>query len=399
MNHCKRDSVAELFKKTFAKEESAVFAFLETIVNMESGSRNKKDVDCLGNFLAETCERMGADIVVRHHETLGNPISACFNCEPESNEKRILLVCHRDTVFPHGTVAVRPFSEDANNVYGPGCADMKGGITNGIFVIKALSELKHTLPKIPIEIVFTSDDEIGSEASQPFVAERAKNAIAAFFLEPARADGSVVIGRNGGDLISIKVKGRSSHAGNAYSEGRSAIHALAKVIAEISSLENEEQGYSVNVGEIEGGEGAIIVAPEASAKIYTRFSSIEQREYLLSQIRKACEKNSRDGITVVCDEPIGFLPFLVNESNTKLFDIVKESGDALGWEVKGLEVRGAADAGITSCMNIPTICGMGPVGGNLHTDREYAVKDSFSQRQELLALSVVRAFQELSPRK
>lgn len=397
MTELKRDYVVGQLKESFAQVQEGALDLLKTLVNIESGSRDKEDVDRLGAYLKNFCEIMGGQVIVHEHPVLGNPISVSFNCGADSAEKRILLVCHRDTVFPHGTVAERPFSEDDKNVYGPGCADMKGGIVDGLTVIKVLNSLKDQIPAIPIEIIFTSDEEIGSEASQPFVAERAKNAIAAFFLEPARADGSVVIGRNGGDLITIKVKGRSSHAGNAYAEGRSAIHALAKIVADISKLEDEEVGYSANVGTISGGEGAIIVAPEARAQIYTRFSTVEQKEYLVQQIRALCEKYSGDGIEVVCEGPIGFLPFVVNEANTKLFDIVKESGKELGWEVKGLEVRGAADAGITSCLGVPTICGMGPVGGELHTDREYAVKESFPLRQELLALSIIKAFKELSP--
>ena len=56
-----------------------------------------------------------------------------------------------------------------------------------------------------------------------------------------------------------------------------------------------------------------------------------------------------------------------------------------------MNVRGAADAGITSCEGVPTICGMGIVGGNLHTDREYAIKASLPERLRVLALSILLA--------
>lgn len=380
--------LVEQIEKICSGQNKETIDFLETIVNKESGSFDTEDVNSLGEFLAETCRTMGAEVTVKKSEVHGNPVACTFNCSADSDEKRILLVCHRDTVFPHGTVAARPFTKDETFCYGPGCADMKGGIANGIYAIKALQKLNL---EIPLEIVFTSDEEIGSEASSPFVKERARNAKAAFFLEPARANGALVTGRNGGDLIRIKASGKSSHAGNAFADGRSAIHALCAVVHEMSELSDEDAGYSTNIGIISGGEGAIIVAPSAEAKLYTRFSTLEQRKFLLDSFKSIADKYSTDGITVEISEPTGFLPFINNDINKQLFALIQEAGNDLGFAVKGMDVKGAADAGITSCEGIPTICGMGIVGGNLHTDKEFGVLSSVEERQKLLVLSIIKA--------
>ncbi len=375
--------------RTFsAGKQAELTQFLAGLVNRESGSFDTEDVNALGDYLIEVCKAMGA-VVTRPRSTVhGDPIACTFGCDDDPNKRRILLVCHRDTVFPHGTTATRPFTEDDVNCYGPGCADMKGGIAIGIYAIRLLKTLGEN---IPVEIIFTSDEEIGSEASSGFVKERAAKAKAAFYLEPARANGALVTGRDGGDLLVITARGHSSHAGNAFEEGTSAVHGIAKVIAEMAELSDAKAGYSTNVGIVSGGEGAIIVADHATAKVYTRFSTLEQRSYLLKRFKEICAKYTAGDLTVRITDPVGFLPFLPNEANQELFSLVKKAGSAFGLALEGMNVRGAADAGITSCEGVPTICGMGIVGGNLHTDREYAIKATLSERLSVLALSILMA--------
>lgn len=371
--------------------QTELVSFLETIVNKESGSFDTDDVNALGDYLQSVCEKMGAQVTRLKSSIHGDPIACTFNCEADSNEKRILLVCHRDTVFPHGTVATRPFTQDETKGYGPGCADMKGGIDIGIHAIAMLNGMKDIVPAVPIEIIFTSDEEIGSEASSAFVKERAKNAKAAFFLEPARQNGALVTGRDGGDLIVIEAFGHSSHAGNAFEDGISAIHGLARVISRMSELSDGKAGYSTNIGLIGGGDGAIIVADRAWCKVYTRFATLAQREYLLENFRRICAEEAKDGLRIEMQEPVGFLPFLPNDRNQELFSLVRDAGKSFGLNLEGMNVRGAADAGITSTVDVPTICGMGPVGANLHTDREWVLKASLAERMKVLAASILLA--------
>ena len=371
--------------------QADLISFLETIVNKESGSYDTEDVNALGDFLQAICQGMGAQITRPKSSVHGDPIACTFNCGEDPDARRVLLVCHRDTVFPHGTAEIRPFTQDEQKGYGPGCADMKGGIDIGIHAIKVLNSMKDIIAPIPIEIIFTSDEEIGSEASSGFVKERAKNAKVAFFLEPARASGALVIGRDGGDIFEIEAYGRSSHAGNAFEEGVSAVHGLARVIGRMSELSDAKAGYSTNIGLVDGGDGAIIVADHACCKGYTRFSTLEQREFLRENFRKICAEESQKGLKIEMKDPVGFLPFLTNEKNQMLFSLVCEAGRLFDLNLDGLHVRGAADAGITSTEGVPTICGMGPVGANLHTDREWVLKASLSERLKVLTAAILLA--------
>ncbi len=126
-------------------------------------------------------------------------------------------------------------------------------------------------------------------------------------------------------------------------------------------------------------------------KVYTRFSTLEQREYLLRNFKEIVEKHCVDGIQVRMSEPTGFLPFLPNEENQALFRLVQKAGSVFGLQLEGFRVRGAADAGITSCAGVPTICGMGIVGDHLHTEREFAVKASLVERLKVVLMSILMA--------
>ena len=83
------------------------------------------------------------------------------------------------------------------------------------------------------------------------------------------------------------------------------------MISEFAKLSDDVAGYSCNVGTIEGGTGAIIVPDYAVARIYTRFSTLEQREYLLKNFTEICDRHSHDGLKVTISKPVGFLPFTI----------------------------------------------------------------------------------------
>ena len=384
--------ITEKISAFMAAQTPAMEAMLEAFVNQDSGSYDRGDVDALGDLLARELIAMGCAVMRHPAANAGYPLSGV--CLPEGADpevRRILLVGHRDTVFPAGTAATRPFTRDAGRFYGPGVADMKGGIVAGLFAMKAVLALREEIGPMPMEIVLTSDEEIGSSVSAPVVRERCKTAKAAFFLEPARANGAVVIGRDGGDLFRLDVYGKASHAGISFAEGVSAVNALARVITDIAALSDDAAGYSVNIGVIGGGSGAISVPAHAWGLGYTRYETMAQREFLLENIRRIVSQHSKGGIRIALEGPVGFLPFRANEANAAMFSTVQEAGAAFGLVLEGVVTRGAADAGLAAESGVPTICGMGPIGGNLHTEGEYLEAASLTERARVLALSMVLA--------
>ena len=391
------DDYAKMISTLVDADVRDMFSMLETMVNMDSGSADVDDVNALGDYLVDRLAALGATIQRFPQKNAGFPLAGTFlppDAGPET--RRILLVGHRDTVFPSGTAATRPFSQNGQNSYGPGVSDMKGGIVAGYFALKTLLALQDKTGPLPLEALFTSDEEIGSAASGPVIVERCRTAKAAFFLEPARPNGALVIGRDGGDLFRIDVRGKAAHAGNNFPDGISAVNALASVVTAFAALSDDPGGMNVNVGIIGGGSGAIIVPDHAWALVSTRFSTIEQRAFLLDHIRTIVRDNNGNGISIAMSDPVGFLPFRENEDNKAMFALVREAGGVFDLDLAGVTTGSGADAGLASSNGVPTICGMGPIGGNLHTDKEFMVSASLPERTKVLALSILLASRRFS---
>jgi glutamate carboxypeptidase len=378
------------------REAPAMEAMLEELVNRDSGSYDIEEVNALGDFLAGELASMGCAVTRYRQHGAAYPVAGRYVPEGvEADARSILLVGHRDTVFPAGTAKTRPFSRDGSRFYGPGVADMKGGIVAGLFAMKAVIAMQEQTGPVPMEIVLTSDEEIGSSVSGPVLLERCKTAKAAFFLEPARANGAVVTARDGSDIFRVDVYGKAAHAGISFSEGISAVNCLAGIIAALAALSNDANGFSVNIGLVGGGSGAAIVPDHAWCMGSTRYASMEQRRYLLERFNTIVESHNRDGLRVALDCSAGYLPLPVNAANAGMFALVREAGSHFGLALEGVHTKGSGDAGLASAQGVPTICGMGPIGGNLHTDEEYLEAASLPERAKVLALSIALAAERL----
>lgn len=187
----------------------------------------------------------------------------------------VLLMGHRDTVFAKGTPAVRPFGRDGDMAFGPGVADMKGGLVLSLFVMRALKAAGGT--PFPIIGVFTADEEIGSPSGRPVIEAIATGARAAFNAEPGRASGNVVTARKGGMTAHITVTGKAAHSGVAHADGASAIGALAAKITKLHALTDYASGVTTNVGVIRGGQTSTVAEDHAEAELDIRFVAVDQR--------------------------------------------------------------------------------------------------------------------------
>jgi glutamate carboxypeptidase len=100
----------------------------------------------------------------------------------------VLLMCHYDTVRSLGTLAGWPFQIDGDRATGPGIFDMKAGLVQAVWALRALSAAG--LPRPALRLVLNGDEEIGSPASRPVIEEAAEGAQAALVFE-ASADGAL----------------------------------------------------------------------------------------------------------------------------------------------------------------------------------------------------------------
>src|SRR5258707_1067279 len=119
---------------------------------------------------------------------------------------RVALIGHFDTVWPLGTLTARPFGVDGGRATGPGVFDMKAGLVQGLFAAASMAHREE------VELLFTSDEEIGSTTSRGLIEELARRVDAVLVLEPAQ-DGALKVGRKGVSMYHVDVQGLAAHAG------------------------------------------------------------------------------------------------------------------------------------------------------------------------------------------
>ncbi|NND50224.1 MAG: M20/M25/M40 family metallo-hydrolase, partial [Rhizobiales bacterium] len=178
-----------------------MLGLLEQLVNTDSPSRDKNGVDAVGALLRSFLEAEGIEVEAVANDTFGDVLKATVAPANASNSPPVMLMGHRDTVFPLGEAARRPFRRDGERAYGPGVGDMKGGLVINAFVLRALKRLGGA--ERAVAGLFTSDEEIGSPSSRPVIEREAAAASAVFNSEPGRVSGNVVTGRKGGMFLQL----------------------------------------------------------------------------------------------------------------------------------------------------------------------------------------------------
>lgn len=356
-----------------------MLAFLEQLVNIDSGTYDKAGVDQVASLLIARYEALGFKVTVFPNDHLGNNYRLVHQ---DAVDPQILIVAHLDTVFPKGTVEVRPFKIEGERAYGPGVIDMKASHVQVYYSIKTLIELGSEAYK-NVEILLNCDEEIGSPTSRPLIEEAAKGKEYALVMEPARIDGTIVSARRGVGTYKLNIIGKASHSGVAPQDGISAIQELSYKIQALHALSDHPAGISVNVGIISGGVSVNTIAPNAYAEINIRLATAEQGEYLDQKIREICSTPALAGVQLELTGGVNRPPMIKTPEIAALVDLILEEADKLGIVTKDIATGGGSDASFTAAMGIPTVDGLGPVGGYAHTEDEYLEIPSFFERTAL----------------
>lgn len=298
-----------------------------------------------------------------------------------------LVMGHLDTVWPVGTLAEMPVEEVDGRLKGPGTFDMKGGLVQALFAFRAIGELGLELPAAP-SFLIVADEEIGSPDSRRYTMEAAERAARCFVVEPAFGpEGDLKTHRKGVGQFSLTVKGVASHAGLAPEAGTSAILEASRQIERLFELNDPEKGISVNVGTVDGGLGANVIAPEATAQIETRVQTAEDARSVEEAIM---------GLTPTKEECVievegGFRrpPLEKTPGNRVLWEEAVTVAGEIGLALGEASVGGASDGNLTS-MVTPTLDGLGAVGDGAHADYEHLVVERLPERAALLAALLTR---------
>lgn len=371
-----------------AEHESDMLAFLEELVNIDSGSYDKPGVDAAGAAIAAFFEREGITCDILPLEDHGDAVRATLPTDGTGGNQPILLMGHRDTVFPKGETERRPFTIKDGRAYGPGVADMKSGLVMNAFILSAFAKLGGA--PAPMIALFTGDEEIGSPESKKVIKIEASKARAVFNSEPGRPTGNIVTGRKGGIFFRCEVTGKAAHSGANHQDGISAIEELARKIQAWHALTDYEAGHTLNVGLISGGQSVNTVAPSSSCDIDLRYKDPARREEIVKAITDISEKNTLAGTSSNLTILGEFHPLTQSAEGERLIESYLSSGRDVGLTMEGEFSGGCADSGLASVLGAPTICGLGPVGGKVHSPEEYMEVDSIVPRAQALALTILR---------
>ena len=300
---------------------------------------------------------------------------------PRAGEGGILLLGHMDTVHPIGTLEKLPFKREGEICYGPGLMDMKGGNYVYLDALRKLLAAGVETP-LPVTVLFTPDEEIGTPATRRLIEEEAKRHKYILVPEPARPDGGAVIGRYAIARFNLQTRGRPSHAGWALSEGRSAIAEMAKNVAVIEGMTTEDCTFSVGV--FHAGQWVNCVSSVCDAEVLTMAKTQEQLD---AGVEKMMALNSdegdvileiRRGVTRPVWEP--------NQPGTMaMLKLAQEIGSELGLALSGSSAGGGSDGNFTGFLGLPTLDSIGVRGKGLHTLEEHIFVDSLTERAKLAA--------------
>jgi glutamate carboxypeptidase len=355
---------------------------LKRLVVTQSGSRNKPGIDKIGLIIRKEMETMGFSCTLQKESILGDHIIA-RSPEYAPDKKQILITGHMDTVFPQDT-DFNYFKQGEEHCYGPGVADMKGGLVVGVYAIKSLF---HTcgLSGLPITFIFNSDEEIGSPGSRKLIQDEAKKSRIAFVLEAGGLKGEIVTGRKGNLSAELKITGEAGHAAFAKKNKASAILELAHKTIAIEKLNEPEKGISANVGTINGGIGPNTIPQHASAKLDFRFLTPNDLDQLTSRIKEICNKTTIPGTSTSLKITSGRPAMPETEETMALFQKIKDMADSINIPVVSELRQGVSDANLIASVGTPVIDGFGPIGAKDHSEDEFIQTDSLLDRSILFA--------------
>jgi glutamate carboxypeptidase len=279
--------------------------------------------------------------------------------------KPIMVMMHMDTVHPVGSLETMPVrSDDEGRLYGPGVADMKGGIAVAIAALQGLIE-RDELPNRPIWYLFTSDEETGSLHSQATIEELALQCALVLVMEFPTHEGALKTARKGVATYTVETRGRPSHAGNYPEAGINAILEMAQQIISISKLQNLRAGISVAVNTIEGGTASNVIAPHASATIDVRTITQYDMDSIHEELMDLRPKIPGASVEAHLHHMRG--PMERDDQMAATFAQAQAIAKSIGLTIYEDSVGGGSDGNLTAALGIPTLDGLGPRGRGAHT--------------------------------
>lgn len=367
-----------------------LLADIETLVTVESPSSDQAAVAAGAAAVSGVlARRLGAtpDLVER-----GGVIHLRLRLgrEPDDDRPpRVVLLCHQDTVWPIGTLARLPFSITDGILRGPGSFDMLTGLVMAIHAIAALRSEVGDDAVDGVTLLVTGDEEVGSPSSRDLILDECAGAAAVLVPEASADGGDLKVARKGVSLYRVEVRGRAAHAGLEPENGINAGLELAAQLAQIAALGDADAGTTVTPTSLTAGTTTNTVPAHAQVNVDVRAASLAELERVDAAIRTL--QPTLRGAEITVHGGINRPP-LERTATQDLYDRYRDLATALGLPVPaGVAVGGGSDGNFTGGAGIPTLDGLGAVGGGAHADHEHVIVDEIAPRTALLAGLVLSA--------
>ena len=316
-----------------------------------------------------------------------HPAAIAVVVRPEA-PVQVVLTGHYDTVYPETssfqTVTTRPDGA----LHGPGIADMKGGISVMLAALEAFE--RHPLAaRVGYRVLLSPDEEIGSVASAPILAEFARHGHVGLTYEPALADGSLASARKGSGNFHIVVHGKAAHAGRDFAAGRNAVMEAARIAQALHALNGQREGVTCNIAKIDGGSPLNMVPDVAVVRFNVRFPAAEDAAWFEDEVVKIVAATG-EGLHAHLHGRVtrGAKPF--NAAQQRLFGAVKEAGALLGQDIGWKPSGGVCEGNNLFASGLPNVDTLGVRGGDIHSEAEHAWPDSFVERAQLSAVILMK---------
>ena len=355
---------------------------LQKLVLAESPSLEKEPSDLCCDILAKEWHKRGASVERIIQKVRGDQLRVTWWSEKSRPAGQFLVLGHYDTVYSCGALDKMPFRVAGGKAYGPGIFDMKAGLTQALFALDALQQTKVPL-RHRLVFLWTSDEEIGSDASRKLIETEARRSDAVFVLEPSLGPkGLLKTARKGVGEAELIVHGRASHAGLAPQEGVNAIHELSRQLLRIQEWNDLRRGVSVNADIIEGGTRVNVIAEHARAVLDLRalrvsdMGRIERKLHALRPILPGAKLEVRGGFNRAP---------LERKSSAALFAKAKKLAAQMDLTLGECTAGGGSDGNLTAAVGAPTLDGLGAVGHGAHSADEHILINAMPARAALLA--------------
>jgi glutamate carboxypeptidase len=364
---------------TLAFDTNAMLGRLRRWVECESPTYDAAAVESMLDLVARDLAMLGA----RCERIPGDGhFAGCLKAtwaHPRAGEPGILVVGHLDTVHPRGTLERMPWRIEQGRAYGPGILDMKSGNLLAVEAAAAVASAVLETP-LPVTMLFTSDEEVGSPSCRAVVEAEASRAKYVLVPEPARRDGGVVTGRYAVARFRMVTRGIPSHAGLRPEEGVSAIREMAHQLLAVEALTDDDASFTVGV--IHGGKWVNCVATECAAEILVSSRSDVGLDSAIARLRDLRPVDDRVAIAI---EPTISRPAWTDAGPSHLYDVARAIAGRLGFDLARQSSSGGSDGNFTGAMGVPTLDGLGARGDGPHTLGEYIEIDSLEERARLFA--------------